>query len=65
MARGTATFQQKELRDKLRRLEEEITRAKAAAEEASRRAEQRRATVAEAVPAPAAGKPATEGKSKA
>jgi hypothetical protein len=65
MARGTATFQQKELRDKLRRLEEEITRAKAAAEEASRRAEQRRAAVADAVPAPPADRPAAEDKSKA
>ncbi len=41
MPRGTGTFQQKELREKIRLLEEEIARARASAEELARRAQER------------------------
>ena len=41
MSRMTGSFQQKELREKLRRLEQEIARAKVAAEDLSRKAEAR------------------------
>jgi hypothetical protein len=56
MSRMTGSFQQKELREKLRRLEQEIARAKAAAEELSRKAEARltdtRSRLAEAASRP-------------
>ena len=39
MSRSTGVFQQQELQEKLRRLEQEIARAKAATEELNRRAQ--------------------------
>jgi len=70
MPRATGVFQQKELREKLRLLEEEVARTKAAAEEVSRRAEETLASAtaksAKAREAPASEqKPAPEKKPKA
>jgi hypothetical protein len=43
MTRGTGVFQQREFLDKLRRLEEQVARTKAAADEMARKAQERSA----------------------
>jgi hypothetical protein len=54
MSRSTGVFQQQELQEKLRRLEQEIARAKAATEEMNRRAQPRPAEQGPASPPSAA-----------
>ena len=49
MPRATGTFQQKELRAKLLRLEQEIARARAAAQRSSQEAEKRLSGVRESI----------------
>ncbi len=65
MSRATGTFQQKELREKIRLLEEEIARARAAAEEVSRRAQERLGSRGGAGAAAPADASASEKKPKA
>jgi hypothetical protein len=65
MPRSTATFQQNELREKLRLLEQEMERTKKAAAEASRRAEETLASTSAAAPARPTEAPAAEKKPKA
>jgi hypothetical protein len=65
MPRSTATFQQKELREKLRLLEQEVERTKKAAAEASRHAEEALASAAGGAPAAPTEAPPAEKKPKA
>ena len=63
--RGTGVFQQREFLEKLRRLEEEVARTKAAAEEMARKAEERSAQNAATRGASGAAPIAAETKPKA
>jgi hypothetical protein len=65
MSRATGTFQQTELREKIRRLEEEIARTRATAQEVSRRAQERLAGTGVSGPAAPIDDAASEKKPKA
>jgi septal ring factor EnvC (AmiA/AmiB activator) len=65
MSHATGTFQQKELREKIRRLEEEIARTRATAEEVSRRAQERLAGKDGSGPAAPIDEAASDKKPKA
>ncbi len=65
MSRGTGVFQQREFLEKLRRLEEEVASAKAAAEEMARKAIERSAQKGTEGRTGAADSLAPEAKTKA